>query len=287
MSTRIGMNKKGSSEIKHKSELMLYPFSHVEDGKLSDETLQTVRNVLEAKPKEDFKHYVNRFGLKMEIDKQLEQLDWFSYEDILTLKACAGQPFHFGGCYTLEGLLKKLKVKINILSGLKYSKRPPVVDEDGEEDETTVVVWGDEPMWGQYLDEQNVINLYPEAMHMVFNGERVMEILVATLAHEAMHAYFNRKAGGRDKLPFVLYAEEPMAEFGSLLFLREANMPSYYEWASDMVGRKQTCYRYGWALLQQHLHEEEINRSKNAPNPSQTLTREDLEKYKFSLSGTD
>ena len=75
----------------------------------------------------------------------------------------------------------------------------------------------------------------------------------------------------------MILVEEPMAEFGMLLYLHEAKMPSYYKWACEDVSGKKTCYRYGWALLQQHLREEKLCKS------NQTHTRNDLVRYKYPL----
>ena len=92
------------------------------------------------------------------------------------------------------------------------------------------------------------------------------ELLVSTLAHEAMHAYFNRP--GHETFPYIYYVEEPLAEFGMLLYLHETKS-KFYKWAYDDVKSKTTCYKYGANLMDQCLYE---------GTPS--LTRDYLEAYR-------
>ena len=98
---------------------------------------------------------------------------------------------------------------------------------------------------GCYIHERKEILLFPEEMEKEYEGKRMNELLVSTLAHETMHAYFNRP--DHDCFPYVYFIEEPLAEFGMLMFLKETGIP-YLDWAYEDVKCKKTCYRYGASL---------------------------------------
>lgn len=102
------------------------------------------------------------------------------------------------------------------------------------------------PIRGLYDPEKNCIKLYPEEMRQEYSGMRMNELLVSTLAHETMHAYFNRP--NHDKYPYIYFVEEPLAEFGMLVYLHQTGS-SYYNWAFNDVRRKRTCYHYGADLM--------------------------------------
>lgn len=102
------------------------------------------------------------------------------------------------------------------------------------------------PIRGLYDPEKNCIKLYPEEMRQEYGGMRMNELLVSTLAHETMHAYFNRP--GHDKYPYIYLVEEPLAEFGMLVYLHQTGS-SYYNWAFNDVRGKRTCYHYGADLM--------------------------------------
>ena len=106
------------------------------------------------------------------------------------------------------------------------------------------------PLRGCYIPDENVIKLYPEEMHTEYGGKCMDELIVSTLAHEVMHAYFNRP--GHNNYPYAVLVEEPLAEFGMLLYLKETNCV-FYDWAKADVASKNTCYRYGANLMDQHL----------------------------------
>lgn len=106
------------------------------------------------------------------------------------------------------------------------------------------------PLRGCYIPDENVIKLYPEEMHTEYGGKCMEELIVSTLAHEVMHAYFNRP--GHNNYPYAVLVEEPLAEFGMLLYLKETNCV-FYDWAKADVASKKTCYRYGANLMDQHL----------------------------------
>lgn len=102
---------------------------------------------------------------------------------------------------------------------------------------------------GLYDSQKNVIKLFPEAMEQA-NPNTMNEYLVSTFAHEVMHAYFNRP--GHDKYPYAMFVEEPLAEFGMLLYLHETHS-KYYDWAHDNVRNKRCCYGYGANIMDQYL----------------------------------
>ena len=130
-------------------------------------------------------------------------------------------------------------------------------------------VWASMILLGLYKPGEKVIILYPNNMRKIEGGKRMNELLVSTLVHEAMHAYFDRTP--LDHLPYVYYLEEPMAEFGMLLYLNETHLTDYYNWAKIFVSSKKTCYRYGVALMEQCVRE-------GVPSK----TRKDLVFYKLS-----
>lgn len=125
------------------------------------------------------------------------------------------------------------------------------------------------PLRGLYDPGRNYIKLYPDEMMKEYKGMRMDELLVSTLAHETMHAYFNRP--GHDKFPYVYLVEEPLAEFGMLFYLHKIGS-SYYKWAHTDVNSKDTCYRYGATLIDQALN-----------NPSSTSYYDYLQEYKIML----
>lgn len=102
---------------------------------------------------------------------------------------------------------------------------------------------------GLYDSQKNIIKLFPEAMADA-DANKMDEYLVSTLAHEVMHAYLNRP--GHEKYPYAMFVEEPLAEFGMLLYLRRTNSP-YYDWAYENVRSKKCCYRFGAAIMDQYF----------------------------------
>ena len=101
-------------------------------------------------------------------------------------------------------------------------------------------------------------------------GLSMYSLLVSTLAHESMHAYFDRTV--RRSLPYVGRVEEPLAEFGMLLYLYDTKQKYIFKWARNDVRSKRTYYRYGDALMSLHLATEDAD--------GYSLTRRDLERYK-------
>ena len=132
--------------------------------------------------------------------------------------------------------------------------------EEHEKAKKEVDAWSAMALLGRYDRFQKKIILYPNNMP----GQDRKEYLVTTFVHEAMHAYFDRHP--RELFPYVATVEEPLAEFGMLLFLKETNN-NYYKWAYDNVVSKETCYRYGAALMDRY-------------EKGDNQIRQDLESYK-------
>ena len=225
-------------------------------------------------------------------------------EETLLLQACTLLPFKIGSFSSIDDLLGKLGVWIQIAPGIEYHVVPsePLREKDYWEKELKkwkedspeyneirdilekigdeIRAWQAFPIRGEYLREDKIIKLYPEEMYEECEidggktpGLSMYSLLVSTLAHESMHAYFDRTV--RRSLPYVGRVEEPLAEFGMLLYLHDTNQKYIFNWARNDVRSKRTYYRYGDALMSLHLA------TANADGDS--LTRSDLERYKRPL----
>lgn len=196
------------------------------------------------------------------------------------LEKSARAPFMLGGFVSLDDILTKLKVGVFIEPG----KPERVVDsyydkaieywknvykklyEMSREDESLrnecqkaeVRLWklnierkahSAMRLLGLYDSQNNIIKLFPEAMADADTG-KMDEYLVSTFAHEVMHAYFNRP--GHENYPYAMFVEEPLAEFGMLLYLWKTHSP-YYDWAHREVSGKKCCYRYGAFIMDQYF----------------------------------
>ena len=228
-------------------------------------------------------------------DKLLEK------EETLFLQACTLLPFKIGRFSSIDDLLSKLGVCIQIVPGIKchvvpsellkekdywekerkkwkedspeYNEIRDILEKIGDE----IRAWQAFPIRGEYLREDKIIKLYPKEMREECEsdggktpGLSMYSLLVSTLAHESMHAYFDRTV--RHSLPYVGRVEEPLAEFGMLLYLYETNQKYIFNWARNDVRSKLTYYRYGDALMSIHLA--------TADAKGYSLTRRDLERYK-------
>ena len=199
------------------------------------------------------------------------------------LEICASKPFRLGDFVSLDNILTKLNVDVHIESGkptrsvddyydkareywrkeyeklLKMHRRNPENEYIREKWQKAERKLGRSRcerrthllmrLLGLYDSEQNAIILYPEAMADA-DASKIEEYLVSTFAHEVMHAYFNRP--GHEKYPYALLVEEPLAEFGMLLYLHETHS-KYYDWAHDNVSGKECCYGYGANIMNQYL----------------------------------
>ena len=204
------------------------------------------------------------------------------WQNLIT--AFAKRPFNFGGYSSIDDILDKLGVNVILESGIVFERGVPKELKDAEkfwEEEyrklweeniganndkirkdrqiaeinwgmarQSIYFWEEMPLRGCYIPDENVIKLYPEEMHTEYGGKCMDELIVSTLAHEVMHAYFNRP--GHNNYPYAVLVEEPLAEFGMLLNLKETNCV-FYDWAKADVASKKTCYRYGANLMDQHL----------------------------------
>ena len=131
-----------------------------------------------------------------------------------------------------------------------------------------IAIWKQVLILGFYMPTEKIILLFPNNMRKVASSNEMPMLLVSTLAHEVMHAYFDRTP--LDNYPYVYSIEEPMAEFGMLLYLKETYQMEYFDWAKGFVGSKKSCYRYGSALMEQCEKE-----------GSSSQTRKDFELYKI------
>ena len=173
-------------------------------------------------------------------------------EETLFLQACTLLPFKIGSFSSIDDLLEKLGVCIQIAPGIKchvvpsellkekdywekerkkwkedspeYNEIGDILEKIGDE----IRAWQAFPIRGEYLREDKIIKLYPKEMYEECErdgrktpGLSMYSLLVSTLAHESMHAYFDRTVCR--SLPYVGRVEEPLAEFGMLLYLYETN----------------------------------------------------------------
>ena len=222
-------------------------------------------------------------------------------EEILFLQACTLLPFKIGRFSSIEDLLSKLGVCIQIAPGIKnhvvpsellkerdywekelekWKEGSPEYNEIWDtltKNRDEISAWKTFPIRGEYLREDKIIKLYPKEMQEECDsdggktpGLSMYSLLVSTLAHESMHAYFDRTV--HRSLPYVGRVEEPLAEFGMLLYLYDTKQKYIFNWARNDVRSKRTYYRYGDALMSLHLN--------TADAKGYSLTRRDLERYK-------
>ena len=197
-----------------------------------------------------------------------------SQQQLDLLKQCAAVPFYLDTIGSIDNILTKLKVDVIIEPGIitrsipreleeaqdywnAKKKQADVYMEERNQAERNLDIisqnieaWRTMRLRGLYDPKKNQIKLFPEEMRQEYGGKHMDELLVSTFAHETMHDYFNRS--GHEKYPYVLFVEEPLAEFGMLLYLKETKS-SYYDWAYNDVSIKQTCYKYGAKLMDQYL----------------------------------
>ena len=181
------------------------------------------------------------------------------------LQDCTSLNFHLGKYNSLANILNSLGVKVYIRKGIikkditsfldkaeefwlsklktnpnEFEKATKNLEEIKRERQYSIF-----SIRGRYLRKEKIIELFPEEMKEEYGGTKMNELLVSTLAHETMHAYFDRP--GHDHYPYAYFVEEPLAEFGMLLYL-EACEHYMLSWAYDDVAGKHNCYRYGATL---------------------------------------
>ncbi len=196
------------------------------------------------------------------------------------LERCARSSFRLGGFMSLDDIVTKLKVDVFIEPGIPersvadyyekaidyWRKVHKQLAERARKDKS---LWNEcqkaeiilgrlnserkahsqMSLLGLYDSQKNTIKLFSEAM-VAADANKMDEYLVSTLAHEVMHAYFNRPQ--HEKYPYAMFVEEPLAEFGMLLYLHETHS-KYYDWAHDNVSGKKCCYGYGAVIMDQYL----------------------------------
>jgi hypothetical protein len=213
------------------------------------------------------------------------------------LQRCASIPFNIGKFTSLDDILTKLNVKVIIEPEVPVRTVPDYLDEafnfwreeinrlhDQESKDYKRIqeacdnldrigaekdCFSQMPLRGLYDPKKKVIKLFPNEMRQEYRGKRMNELLVSTLAHETMHAYFDRPY--HRSYPYVHFVEEPLAEFGMLLYLKDAGS-RYYRWAFNDVKNQNTCYRFGVNLMRKYSRE-------GVPYP----TRQYLEAYKILI----
>ena len=194
------------------------------------------------------------------------------WQNLIT--AFAKRPFNFGGYSSIDDILDNLEVNVELIKG----KESYLVNKELEE--AIEKFWNkvfnidksnnlgncnkaednkieEVHLRGRYIPDKKVIKLYPDEMEDEYGGKRMEELIVSTLAHETMHAYFNRP--GHDIYPYLVIVEEPLAEFGMLLYLKKTDCV-FYDWAKADTENKD-CYRYGAMLMDLYIGGKEQFRS--------------------------
>lgn len=219
--------------------------------------------------------------------KIIDEHSLLSQQQLDLLKQSAAIPFSLGAFGSIDDMLTTLKVDVIIEPGIitrsipselkeaedYWNAQKSQADDDKEIGHNLWIIhqnieaWQKMPLRGLYDPEKNQIKLFPEEMQQEYGGQKMDELLVSTLVHETMHAYFNRPLHKR--YPYVIFVEEPLAEYGMLLYLHETKS-NYYIWAYDDVCSKNTCYMYGAEMMDQYLS-------------GDTALREYLESYKILI----
>lgn len=198
-----------------------------------------------------------------------------SSSQIKLLQNCASLYFMLEEYKSLADILNSLEVKVCICKGIiknditdflketeefwhSVLRNPDASEEERREREINLYTihqeCQDSPLRGRYLSNEKTIELFPEEMMAESEGaEHMEELLVSTLVHETMHAYFNRP--GHEGYPYAYFVEEPLAEFGMLLYLYKTGS-CFYNWAYNDVAGKKSCYHHGAQLMDQYIAEE-------------------------------
>lgn len=133
-----------------------------------------------------------------------------------------------------------------------------------------IAMWQDMERMGYYDAEKNLIVLFPEMVDAVtaknafrgiipynnFCDEKVKynsfyrsawaERMLTAFVRAVMHAYFSRY--GHANAPYLPFIEEPLAEFGVLLYLKKTHSV-FYHWAYADIKDMPTCHRYGIDII--------------------------------------
>lgn len=215
------------------------------------------------------------------IDKERGRLSVF-IEQLNLLQNCASLSFHLGRYKSIADILNSLGIPVYIRKGIIESNHKDFFDDMKQKWDSNfkdipeikeLFANSSTKLRGRYLRDKKIIELFPEEMETEYDGEMVEELLITTLAHEAMHAYFDRP--GHEKFPYAYFVEEPLAEFGMLVYMNETGMPDEVrEWAYKDVLEKPSCYCYGAKLFDLHI-------------AGDTTIREYLKKYKIGVGKYD
>ena len=196
-------------------------------------------------------------------------------ENCELLSSISATPFAFGGLASLRDIIDGCRVDVEARKDVDKCPIPKELldlknywkeklDECRERDSgyreisrryeeicKEIFEWGEMLKLGEYISSEKKIVLYPDAMRQC-DMAHFDQLLVSTFVHETMHAYFDRD--DHEMYPYIPFVEEPLAEFGMLLFLKESGH-KFYGWAYDNVKNKKTCYRFGAALMERHIKE--------------------------------
>lgn len=205
----------------------------------------------------------------------IENHELLGEENCELLSSISATPFAFGGLASLRDIIDGCRVDVEARKGVDNCPIPKELldlknywkekldecrERDGdcwdnsrryEEICKEIFEWGEMLKLGEYISSEKKIVLYPDAMRQC-DMVHFDQLLVSTFVHETMHAYFDRD--GHEMYPYIPFIEEPLAEFGMLLFLKESGH-KFYGWAYDNVKNKKTCYRFGAALMDRHTKE--------------------------------
>lgn len=205
----------------------------------------------------------------------IENHELLGEENCELLSSISATPFAFGGLASLRDIIDGCRVDVEARKGVDNCPIPKELldlknywkekldecrERDGdcwdnsrryEEICKEIFEWGEMLKLGEYISSEKKIVLYPDAMRQC-DMAHFDQLLVSTFVHETMHAYFDRD--GHEMYPYIPFIEEPLAEFGMLLFLKESGH-KFYGWAYDNVKNKKTCYRFGAALMDRHTKE--------------------------------
>jgi hypothetical protein len=198
----------------------------------------------------------------------VNKVPWITHRELHLLKANASLPFSLGPFPSLDAILSTLGVDVILEPVNDNATHLTLIQGDPEQGIK---------MCAYYDSRIKAICIYLNELRERYDNQPLDELLVATLAHETMHVYFGRK--GSERFPYAIHVEEPLAEFGMLLFLHETKS-SYFQFILNRVRNKKGCYRYGAMLMDQHLvsgpQSAERQYLENYPvrlNPSAVLTK--------------
>lgn len=111
------------------------------------------------------------------------KVPWITDRELDLLKDNASIPFSLGRFDSLDEILTSLGVNVILELGDTES-----TDSSIEENDPKYKVKAS----AYYDTKLNVICIYPDKIQRKSAGHNFDELLVATFAHETMHAYFNR-----------------------------------------------------------------------------------------------